>query len=207
MIGLFVTRSIYLKNAVTNSQFLKERINQQIRAKEVRVIGPDGENIGVFPIEEALKQAEMQGLDLIEIGPNATPPIVKIMEFGKYQYELAKKQKKMKAGSKTTETKAIQVKPGTGDHDLALKAKKASEWLTEGHRIKVELFLPGRSKYINEDFLKARLQKILTLISEPHKVAEELKRGPKGFLVTIERDSSKKKVEKEVVDTETSTAL
>ncbi len=174
---------------------MKERINQQIRAKEVRVIGSDGENIGVFPIEEAWKQAEMQGLDLIEIGPNATPPIVKIMEYGKYQYEQAKKQKKMKAGSKPTETKSIQVKPGTGDHDLELKAKTASKWLAEGHRIKVELFLPGRSKYINEDFLKTRLQKILTLISEPHKVAEELKRNPKGFIVTIERDTKKKGVE------------
>lgn len=176
--------------------FLKERINQQIRAKEVRVIGPDGENIGVFPIEEAWKQAEMQGLDLIEIGPNATPPIVKIMEFGKYQYELAKKQKKMKAGSKPTETKAIQVKPGTGDNDLALKAKTASKWLSEGHRIKVELFLPGRSKYINEAFLKTRLQKVLDLISEPYKIAEELKRNPKGYLVTIERDQRKKEDKK-----------
>lgn len=192
MIGLFVIHSNSIRNALQIHNFLKERINQQIRAKEVRVIGPDGENIGVFPIEEALKQAEMQGLDLIEIGPNAVPPIVKIMEFGKYQYELAKKQKKMKAGSKATETKAIQVKPGTGDHDLELKAKTASKWLNEGHRIKVELFLPGRSKYINEDFLKARLQKVLTLIDVPHKVAEELKRGPKGFLITIERDNKKK---------------
>ncbi len=171
---------------------MKERINKQIRAKEVRVIGSEGENIGVIPLEDALKQAEMQGLDLIEIGPNATPPIVKIMEFGKYQYELAKKQKKMKAGSKPTETKAIQVKPGTGDDALELKARTASKWLKEGHRIKVELFLPGRSKYINEEFLKGRLQKILHLISEPYKIAEELKRNPKGFLVTIERDSKKK---------------
>ncbi len=158
----------------------------------MRVIGPEGDNIGVFPLEEALKQADMQGLDLIEIGPNAIPPIVKIMEFGKYQYELAKKQKKMKAGSKPTETKAIQVKPGTGDDALELKARTASKWLKEGHRIKVELFLPGRSKYINEEFLKGRLQKVLDLISEPYKVAEELKRNPKGYLVTIERDSKKK---------------
>lgn len=171
---------------------MKERINEQIRAKEVRVIGSDGENLGVFPIQEALKQAEMQGLDLIEVNENAVPPIVKIIEYGKYQYELAKKQKKMKAGSKMTETKSIQVKPGTGTNDLALKAKTATNWLKEGHRIKVELFLPGRSKYINEDFLKERLEKILVLISEPYKISEELKRGPKGFLVTIERDNKKK---------------
>lgn len=181
----FIIKEVFTK-------YLKEKINEQIRAKEVRVIGPEGENIGIFPIEEALRQASSQGLDLIEVNANSLPPIVKIMEYGKYQYELAKKQKKMKAGSKATETKSIQVKPGTGDNDLALKAKTASNWLKEGHRIKVELFLAGRSKYIDETFLKSRLDKVLNLISEPYKISEELKRGPKGFLVTIEKDNKKK---------------
>ncbi len=145
-----------------------------------------------MPLKEALEKAFALDLDLIETGPNAVPPIVKIMEYGKYQYELAKKQKKMKAGSKPTETKAIQIKPGTGDHDLELKAKTASGWLKEGHRIKVELFLPGRSKYINEEFLKTRLDRVLHLITEQYKIAEEVKRGPKGYIVTIERDLKKK---------------
>lgn len=184
--------TIISKEVVTNIYFLKERINNQIRAAEVRVIDSEGENLGVMTLEEALLKAQSQELDLIEIGANATPPIVKIMEYGKYQYELAKKQKKMKAGSKSTETKAIQIKPGTGDHDLELKAKTASEWLREGHRIKVELFLPGRSKYINEEFLKTRLDRVLLLINEPYKIAEEVKRGPKGFIVTIEKDIKKK---------------
>lgn len=141
---------------------------------------------------DALTKARNAGLDLIEISPNAAPPIAKIMEYGKYQYLESKKQKKAKAGAKTTETKAIQVKIATGDHDLELKAKKASEWLREGHRIKAELFLSGRAKYMNEQFLNERLDRVLRLITEPYKIAEPAKKGPKGIIITIERDTKKK---------------
>ncbi len=167
---------------------MRERINNQIRASEVRVISNEGVNLGVLTIKEALAQAMNLGLDLIEISPNTNPPIVKIADYGKYKYELNKKQKKAKAGSKITETKSIQVKIGTGDNDLALKAKKASEWLKEGHRIKVELFLSGRSKYMPDDFLKERMDRVLHLITENYKIAENYKKGPKGPTITLEKD-------------------
>jgi len=167
---------------------LRERINNQIRASEVRVISNEGVNLGVLSIKEALAQAESLGLDLIEISPNTNPPIVKISEYGKYKYEQNKKQKKAKAGSKATETKSIQIKIGTGEGDLALKARKASEWLKEGHRIKVELFLSGRSKYMPDPFLRERLDRVLHLITENFKVAEDYKKGPKGPTITIEKD-------------------
>jgi len=166
---------------------LRERINNQIRAKELRVVGSSGENVGILTLEEALKKAYAEGLDLIEISPNANPPVAKIMEYGKYQYEKSKKQKKAKAGAKTTETKSIQVKVGTGDHDLGLKAKHASEWLKEGHRVKVELFLHGRSKYMDKNFLKDRIDRVLHLITSPYKIAEEFKKGPKGYIMVIEK--------------------
>ncbi len=127
------------------------------------------------------------GLDLIEIAPNANPPLCKIMDFGKYQYEASKKLKKSKSGAKATETKSIQIKIGTGDHDLTLKAKTASKWLKEGHRIKVELFLAGRAKYMDERFLKERLDRVLHLITEDYKIADAYKKGPKGLTTTIER--------------------
>jgi translation initiation factor IF-3 len=171
---------------------LKERINNQIRAKELRVIIEDGDNLGVIPFAEALQKAQELGLDLIEISPNANPPVAKIMDFGKYQYVESKKAKKMKAGAKASETKAIQIKVGTGDHDLELKAKTASKWLAEGHRIKVELYLSGRMKFMDEKFLKERLDRVLKLITENYKIAEAPKRGPKGLLLTIERDTAKK---------------
>jgi translation initiation factor IF-3 len=163
------------------------RINHQIRAKELRLLGAEGENIGVVSLSEAQRLANEAGLDLIEISPNATPPVGKIADFGKFQYEQNKKQKKMKAGAKPTETKSVQIKVATGDHDLELKAKKVSEWLGEGHRVKVELFLSGRMKYMQEQFLKERLERILNLITVEYKIADPVKRSPKGFMTTLEK--------------------
>lgn len=171
---------------------LKERINNQIRAKELRVLLEDGGNLGVLPFKEAYDKAQELGLDLIEISPNALPPVAKIMDFGKYQYVESKKAKKMKANAKTSETKSIQIKVGTGDHDLELKAKMASKWLAEGHRIKVELYLAGRTKYMDEKFLRERLDRVLKLITENYKISDPAKRSPKGLMLTIERDTVKK---------------
>ncbi|MEK7662159.1 MAG: translation initiation factor IF-3 [Patescibacteria group bacterium] len=165
----------------------KIRINEQIRASELRVIGSDGNNLGLIPLQKALQLAKESSLDLIEISPGATPPIAKIADFGKFQYEQNKKQKKMKAHSHQTEIKSVQVKIGTSEHDLGIKAKSASAWLKDGHRIKIELFLAGRAKYMEEAFLKERLNRILKLISENYKIADGYKRGPKGMSIVIER--------------------
>lgn len=166
---------------------MRERINNQIRASELRVIDSENQNLGVLSIKEALELAESKNMDLIEINPNANPPIAKIMDFGKYQYEASKKLKKAKAGAKPTETKSIQIKIGTGDHDLELKAKTTSKWLREGHRIKIELFLAGRAKYMDEKFLKERLDRVLHLITEDYKISDSYKKGPKGLFITIEK--------------------
>ena len=163
------------------------RINQAIKAKELRVIGANGENLGVLPTRDAQAIAEEANLDLIEISPTAQPPVAKIMDYGKYQYEIKKKAKEVKAKSHVTETKGVQVKIGTGDHDLTLKAKRAAEWLTEGHRVKIDLFLWGRYKYMEEGFLKERLDRFLKIIPAEYKIAEEIKRSPKGFSTTLER--------------------
>ena len=155
------------------------------------MLDEEGQNLGVLPLKEALKIAQERGLDLIETGPNAVPPIAKVMEYGKYLYLESKKEKKMKAGAKRTETKAIQIKVATGEHDLELKAKQASKWLEEGHRIKFELYLSGRTKYQDEKFLRERLDRILHFITEPFKIAEEPKKGPKGLALVIEHDTKK----------------
>ncbi len=165
----------------------KTRINHQIKAPEVRVIGPSGENYGVLSISEALMKAQEAGLDLIEISPNAQPPVVKITDYGKFSYEENKKEKAAKAKAHTIELKTLQIKIGTGDHDLGLKAKKASEWLAEGHRIKIDLFLPGRAKYLDPKFLEERLQRLLALISENFKIAEKPTKSPKGLSLVIEK--------------------
>lgn len=169
------------------SQKDRTRINNAIRAKELRVIGAEGENLGVITLEVALAEAERVNLDLIEISPNAVPPVAKIMDFGQYRYETKRKASEVKSKSHVTETKSVQVKIGTGEHDQALKAKKASEWLNEGHRVKVDLFLSGRYKYMEEGFLKERLERFLKIIPAEYKLADEIKRSPKGFTTTLER--------------------
>lgn len=167
------------------------RFNEYIKAPELRVIGPEGENFDVMSRKDALDKAQELGYDLIEISPNAKPPIAKIMDHGKYLYDQKKKLKAQKAKSSTVEVKTIQVKIGTDENDLMIKAKRASEWLNEGHRIKLDLFLPGRTKYMEKEFLTERLNRILRLLTVPYKVAEEAKKSPKGLTTILERDKGK----------------
>ncbi|MES3005156.1 MAG: translation initiation factor IF-3 [Patescibacteria group bacterium] len=163
------------------------RINNQIQAPELRVIMENGDNLGVLSLKDAIAQAMEAGLDLIEISPKAVPPVAKIMDYGKFQYTENKKLKVAKTKAHTVEVKNIQVKVGTGDHDLELKAKKASTWLKEGHRIKIDLFLPGRTKYMDKKFLRERMDRVLTLITEQFKIADEAKQSPKGLSIVIEK--------------------
>ena len=164
------------------------RINNEIRATELRVIGAEGENLGVLPLAEAQAAALRAGMDLIEISPSAVPPVAKIMDYGKFEYERGKKEKIAKSKVKISETKDVQIKVGTGENDMLLKAKKAAEWLAEGHRVRAELFLKGRYKGMGEEFLKDRLEKFLVRIPYSYKVAEPITRSPKGFAGVIERD-------------------
>ena len=151
------------------------------------MIGPKGENFGVLPLSEALRKAEEVGLDLIEISPSASPPVAKIMEYGKFQYSENKKQKAARAKVHTVEVKNIQVKIGTSEHDLSLKAKKVGKWLSESNRVKVDLYLSGRAKYMPFNFLKERLERILKLIPAEYRVADPIKKGLKGLTTIIEK--------------------
>lgn len=157
-----------------------------IKCPTLRVIGAEGENIGEISTRDATKMAKDIGLDLIEISPNAKPPVAKIMDYGKFQYDQKKKKKVQKSKAHNVEVKNVQVKIGTDDNDLMIKAKRSSKWLAEGHRVKVELFLPGRAKYLDRNFLQERLKKILKLITVDYNVAEEAKKNPKGLAMIIE---------------------
>jgi len=125
--------------------FIKElQINEQIREKEVRVIDSDGSQLGVISTSEALNLAEKQKLDLVNISPNAEPPVCRIMSYGKYKYELAKKEKESKKKQKVINVKEIRLTPNIEEHDLAVKAKNASKILDDGDRIKVVVRFRGR---------------------------------------------------------------
>ena len=166
---------------------IRVKINHQIKAPELRVVTAEGENLGVISLSIALAEAQKRSLDLIEISPTAVPPVAKIMDYGKYLYDEKKKQKVSKSKTLTSELKIIQVKIGTGEHDLELKAKKVSEWLGEGNRVKIDLFLVGRSKYMDQNFLKERLERIMKLITVEYKIAQAVTKGPKGLTIVIEK--------------------
>jgi len=165
----------------------KTLINDAIKSKDLRVIGAEGENLGVLPLSDARKAAEQAKLDLIVISPGAKPPVAKIMDFGQFRYETKRKASEVKAKSHVTETKSVQVKIGTSENDQNLKAKRSAEWLNEGHRVKVDLFLWGRYKYMEPEFLKERLERFLKIIPAEYKLADEIKKSPKGFTCVIER--------------------
>ena len=165
----------------------KTRINREIRSPELRVIGATGENLGVLSLKDALKAAEDANLDLIEISPNAKPPVAKVADYGKFEYERSKKERAARAKAKVSETKEVQIKVGTGENDMRLKAKKAAEWL------KAELFLKGRYKWMDQAFLKTRHEKFLLLIPYAYRLADPVTKSPKGFACIVERDPGAKK--------------
>jgi translation initiation factor IF-3 len=173
------------------SKVEKTKINDAIRALEVRVISDDLGNLGVMKTKDAIAKAYELGMDLIEISPDAVPPVAKIADYGKFIYSQSKKQKeikqKTKAASASGEVKNIQIKVGTGEGDIAIKAKKATEWLNDGNRVKVELFLRGRTKFMDKKFLQERLERILKFIETPYKIVDGFKDSPKGIVVTLEK--------------------
>ncbi|MBU1178779.1 translation initiation factor IF-3 [Patescibacteria group bacterium] len=166
----------------------RPKINNEIKAEEVRLIDEEGKNLGVVKTSEAINMAKEKELELIEISPKVVPPIAKIMDFGKFLYKEKRKQRESaKSSAGEMEIKIIRIHLGTSAHDLALKARKGSEFLKEGHRLKLELFLKGREKYLDQQFLKERLERIINLITEKYKVIQEVRRGPRGIFIIIEK--------------------
>lgn len=166
-------------------------MNENIRAHELRVIGENNENLGVMSKDEALRIAREKGVDLILTAENAVPPVAKIIDYGKFAYLENKKDNKKRANDNATETKVLRLTVGIGEGDLTNKAKQASEWLHEGHRVKIELKLKGRANAIEQDFLKERLQRVLILLTENYKTAEPIKKIPNGMTMVIEKSKGK----------------
>lgn len=150
-------------------------INEQIRDKEVRLIGEEGEQLGVMSSKDAMKLAKEANLDLVKIAPTAKPPVCKIIDYGKYRYELARKEKEAKKKQKVTDVKEIRLSPNIDDNDLTTKANQARKFLTKGDKVKVALRFRGRemahmgtSKQILDSFYE-RLEDI-AVIEKPAKL-------------------------------------
>ena len=125
-------------------KFHGPKTNERIRSLDVQVINSDGENLGVLPIKKAIETAKSEGLDLIEISPNANPPVCKIMDMGKYKYDMQKKANKAKKNQKIASLKELKLRPGTEIHDYNFKIKNAQRFLEKGDKVKFTVKFKGR---------------------------------------------------------------
>ena len=150
-------------------------INGQIRDKEVRVIAENGDQLGVMPVKEAMKLAQEAELDLVKIAPKAPPPVCKISAYGKYRYELARKEKEAKKKQKTVEVKEVRISPNIDTNDLNTKVNNAKKFIAKGNKVKVTLRFRGRemahmqqSKHILDDF--AEMLAEVAVVEKPAKL-------------------------------------
>jgi len=140
------------------------RVNERIRVPQVRVIGPDGKQLGVMKTSDALELAYSMGLDLVEVASNATPPVAKIMDYGKFKYEEKKRLKEAKK-KQTGELKEISMRPNIDSHDLEIKIRKIREFLENGHKVKITLIFRGR-EIVHQDMGRKLLDKVLENLSD-----------------------------------------
>ena len=131
------------RTAISTSNF---RVNEEIRAKSVRLINADGENVGVVSIQEAMQTAFDADLDLVEVAPQANPPVCRVIDYGKFLYERTKKEKEAKKAQKTVEIKEIRLRPKTTDHHKGFKVRDARRWLEEGKKVRVRVRFRGRER-------------------------------------------------------------
>ncbi|MFC6861780.1 translation initiation factor IF-3 [Zunongwangia atlantica] len=169
----------------------QHRINQKIRAKEVRMVG-DNVEMDVYPIEKALAIAEDLGLDLVEISPNANPPVVKAMDYKKFLYEQKKREKAMKAKASKVVVKEIRFGPNTDDHDYEFKKRNAEKFLKDGAKLKAFVFFKGRS-IVFKDKGEILLLRLATDLEEFGKVEQMPKLEGKRMTMFMAPTTSKKK--------------
>ena len=159
--------------------------NQQIRAIDVQVIGSDGNNLGTLPLNKAIEKAKEEGLDLIEISPNTNPPVCKIMDMGKYKYDLQKKANLAKKKQKVVALKEIKLRPGTDVHDYNFKIKNAKKFITKGDKVKFTVKFKGREMQHTE-LGKELMKKIIEETKEIAKVESRPKFEGRQMVMIIQ---------------------
>ncbi len=153
----------------------KTRINHQIKAATVRVINDDGKQVGVMKLSEALALTQEHGLDLVEVSPLANPPVCKLIDFAKYRYQQKKLEQQQKKNAKKTEVKTIWISMRISEHDMEIKGKKVSEFLTDGDLVKVELRMRGREQAYGEQG-RLNLGKFLTYLKSAYRIESPIRR-------------------------------
>ncbi len=171
----------------------KTLLNNQIRARKVRLIDEAGEQLGVFPTEQALNKARERGLDLVQVTQKTDPPVCKIIDRGKYLYQLQKKEKK-KSKKKGGEIKGVRLKFNTSSHDLETKAKQAEKFLQQGNKVKLEMLLRGREKALR-DRIRSQIDKFLELLKEKISIEteQESKKQKNAITIIIKKGKNEEK--------------
>lgn len=167
----------------------RKKRNKRINADKVRVVDKEGEQLGILPFKEALKKAKEEDLDLIEVAPNAKPPVCKIGDYSKYLYRKQKKEKKQRS-QKGGELKNIRVGFNISDHDLQTKMKKAQKFLNNNNKVRLEMRLRGRENAL-KNTARDKIKKFLEELDEetPIKIEKKLKKRPRGFSVIIAKST------------------
>lgn len=160
------------------------RANNRIFSDPIFLIDQDGENVGEISLQEAKNIAKESGLDLVEVSPKAQPPVCKILDYGKFQYNQTKQYRQNKSQQKKVDTKIVRIGLRTGEHDLEFKKNQVEKFLKKGHKVKIEISLRGREK-AHIDLGKENIEHFVKLITLPFKTEEELKRAPDGFNVLV----------------------
>lgn len=161
----------------------RPRLNAQIRAPSVRVIDKGGKQVGVLTVAEALAKARQEGLDLVEVAPNAKPPVVRVIDFKKYEFQKKIQERKSKKSGKTTETKELRFGPNIGPKDLEDRAARAKEFLKEGNKVKITIQFKGR-QITHPEIGMEKISKLIKLLAEVSEVEQETKRDGR-FIYTI----------------------
>lgn len=167
------------------------RLNKQIRVPQVRLIGADGSQIGVVSIQEALQEAEKAGLDLVEISPNAVPPVCKVVDYGKYRYDITKKEKESKKAQHQVKVKEIKLKPNIDSHDLETKTRQAKDFLLKGNKVKITCMFRGR-EMAHTEFGEKIINRMCELLNEVSQVESSLKQMGRIMTVVLAPKSRKK---------------
>lgn len=160
------------------------RINDQIRSNELRVIGAEGQQLGIMSRADALQLAEQAGLDLVEISPNAAPPVVKIIDWGKYQYQKMKEQQKSRKNAKVIELKQMRLGLKIGSNDLSIKLRKITEFLNEGHKVKILVVFKGR-EMAHQELGYQLMEKIMSLLPENIVVEQQPQLAGRNLSITV----------------------
>ena len=161
------------------------KANERIKALDVQVIGSEGNNLGVMQLKQAIQMAKDEGLDLIEISPNANPPVCKIMDMGKYKYDLQKKANQAKKKQKTVSLKEIKLRPGTETHDYNFKIKNAKKFISKGNKVKFTVKFKGREMQ-HTDLGKDLMNKIIEETKDVAKVESKPKFEGRQMVMIIQ---------------------